>query len=1400
MPRSRSRTAALVAALALVAASASTFTPPAAQAAPAERTVTGQVRDAVTGAPVAGAVVHAAAQTTSVRTGADGRFSLPRVPADTIGVVAAKQGYDFRWQPLESRGDTAVTLRLDRDTPRSLPHPDYPRPDLDRRAGADGKWLNLNGTWSLSFDPRDVGRTENWAAGGHEWQHAVRVPFSYTSLAGVGEQARANNQVYASQFEANRGAVWYQRQVTVPADWPAERNVLLRFGAVEWNAVVFLNGVQRAEHDGGYSPFEVDLGRLAPGSTHSLVVRAFAPDNSDRTPYPQGKQMGWYADTGGIWQSVWLEPADPARLDTVHVTPKLTFAGDRLTSAKAEVAITGNTAAAGSTAKITIREQAGRPGVEQRGLDLPKPVEPKAGRVIATSTLTLDGTTGKSTVDIPEARLWSPNTPWLYQVQVELTGAQGRDALHTWTGLRTISRDWAPGHSPAEQSDPQQQYQYLHLNNKPIYLRSALDQAFNPWGTYSYTGLYQGGDLRAGSVGDPRKGSVLFDLALAKQLGLNSTRLHIKINDPLYYHWADVMGLMVWYDQPNFGYNGYQARAEQLFESVLHDAVKRDYNHPSIVIWDVFNEGWGITDGNGMREDAKPWVERMVQLTKQLTQGGRLIVDNSPCCNNHHPSESTDLLDFHGYLSTWEEWKSNVDHIVRNTYPGSTFNMEEGKKQAGQPLLNSEFGPWSGGREKDQDVAAPFRYTTELFRNQPKMNGYLFTELADIEWEWNGWSAYDRTLQVPGYLDADGKQGGVHLANADDVLFFDARPVQRVTPGQPVSLTAKSSLFSGRDLGATELRWRISGTDATGAPVRGTEWARKPVSPKKYTTSDLGKVEVTVPAELTHGRLDIQLVRGRDVLATGQTFLADWSTRTDRATVLGEQRTSPSRVAGTIRLDPAAAKANWPQGHDTFRNDGSSAAWGYGDGEFQWTVELPDELREGRWNTAQLVLEASASRPGSPRTRFPQTSERRYPTTFRAFVDGVSTQAVVLPDDPADARGALSNESGFDPGQYGYRVVLDLDARKLKEAAADGRFTLSLTGSGGGLTVHGPRTGRFGISPQLVLSQGRGVSGPPVQQPESYVGTTEGAGVNTHFVPGTLKEGQATPASVLVVNDSPRTVRQVRPELVLPAGWLAEPVGEVSTVDLRPGESTVARYRLVPGSVGDSQVTTRAFYRDDAGRQVVDEPWLVTVPVPEPTEANYPKRTILDGFDSDTSAHYRGHQPFSGEAAPAPTVSDSKLKVSHPSQFFTMIGSNATPSANPAVNIVEVGELAGGSMRENSLFTGLVKDKDTYVVAWYNHFRKQTGFDIRLNGQFLQGNPTARLDLQPGDKFALVVAGKSLDIFHGRDGRWTSVRTGSVDPRLNLSDPTVLSQFRHGVAMRGDSGTVSIESLEGRTR
>ncbi len=252
--------------------------------------------------------------------------------------------------------------------------------------------------------------------------------------------------------------------------------------------------------------------------------------------------------------------------------------------------------------------------------------------------------------------------------------------------------------------------------------------------------------------------------------------------------------------------------------------------------------------------------------------------------------------------------------------------------------------------------------------------------------------------------------------------------------------------------------------------------------------------------------------------------------------------------------------------------------------------------------------------------------------------------------------------------------------------------------------------------------------------------------------------------------------------------------------ELRPGQAVSQRYRVTPTGVGEAQVRTRVHYGADGVRQVAEQPWQLSVPLPAPSEQNFPNSQVRDTFDTDTAGDYRTFQPFSGEVAPQPRVSDSALRVTADRRFFSLLASSATPAATPSATIVEVGELAGGSGAENSLFTGLVKDQGNYVLAWYNHIRGETGFDVRVNGQLLPGQSTARLRLRAGDRFALVVAGASLGIFHGRDGSWTPIHTGRISGGLDLTDPATLAQFRHGAGMRGDAGAVSIASLVGRSR
>jgi hypothetical protein len=1100
--------------------------------------VSGRVLDRA-GRPLAGASVHASGTRTFVRTGEEGRFRIPYVPAGTFSVVAGAEGHAFASVPLE---DPSITLRLPAETPATVPLPDYPRPDLDRRTATGGRWLSLNGSWSFDFDPRGTGEREGWTTGRRKWGKVIRVPFGWQSLAAFGEEARGSDQTFAGPFAAVKGDGWYKRDFTVPREFPRDGPVALRFGAADWTADVWLDGRPVAHHENGYSPFEADLGRLPAGSTHTLVVRVREVDNSARTPYPSGKQMGWYTDTGGLWQSVWLEPRTRAALTRTDVTPRLDFSGAR-PSAALDLAVRATGAPAGTVA-VTVR----RLGVIAPST---RPLGAR-GSVVARTTLTLAGGAARGRVAVPAPELWEPDRPALYSVTLRLSGPGGaRDEVVTTTGLRRIERRWAPGHSPADTPDPQGQYQYIVLNDHPLYLRSALDQAFNPWGVYTYTGLYQGPDLRSGSLNAPGRGSVLFDLRAAKRLGFNSLRTHIKPNDPLYYDAADRLGLLIWQDMPNFGYEGFSPQAERLFERVLRDEVARDRNHASIVVWDDFNEAWGLGGGGPIRPETVPFLLRMVGLTRSLDDS-RLLVDNSPCCENFHLT--SDLNDWHNYIDSWSGWQSYVAYVVGSTFPGSSWNYGFGRRQDGAPLLNSEFGPWSGGPERDQDVSWPFKFVIDLFRAQPKMDGYLFTELSDIEFEWNGWVTYDRTRQAAGYVDHAGRLRDADLVNADDAVVLAAPPVRSVAPGDRVVTPAAVSAFGREPIpaGAT-LRWSLSGTDALGRRVDTGLAGALPVSPRPYDVTRAGEIAFAMPGGVRAARLHAW------VEAAGRTWAESF---TDLEST---DQTPPAGVS--LRLDPSApTRQDWSQGAGVVSSSGATSAWGQGTGASEYALEVPAGLDARGVTSATLTFEASARRPPWPRTTYPQTSERRFPTRLTVSVGGVPAGSVTLPDDPADSRGALSYANGPEPGQWGYRVTLPVrDVAALRARLAKGSpLRVRFAARDGGLTLLGRRTGRYGIEPTLTLGTGapaaRGVEG------EEALATGDTPPYLTLAAPR-LASGREGEIEARLTNPTARPLRAARFAALLPPGWAVAP-SSATTGAVAPGATRSVTWRVTPPKRG----------------------------------------------------------------------------------------------------------------------------------------------------------------------------------------------------------------------------------------
>jgi hypothetical protein len=238
---------------------------------------------------------------------------------------------------------------------------------------------------------------------------------------------------------------------------------------------------------------------------------------------------------------------------------------------------------------------------------------------------------------------------------------------------------------------------------------------------------------------------MLMDLTNAKDLGFNVARHHVKVNEPAYYHLADKLGLMIWYDLPNAGWHSLGEEAEELFEELLRNALGRDHNHPSIVIWNIFNESWGINERpfqDPIPAEAFPYVRRMVDITREL-DSSRLLVDNSACCQNGHID--TDLNDFHYYLDSYEALKNLLDGIAPQIQPGSTWNFNDGA-QSGQPWLNSEFSTRGG----------QFPHQVSLFRAYPKLNGYVGVQLTETEQEIHSPFRYDRQPNDPEFMDHHG--------------------------------------------------------------------------------------------------------------------------------------------------------------------------------------------------------------------------------------------------------------------------------------------------------------------------------------------------------------------------------------------------------------------------------------------------------------------------------------------------------------------------------------------------------------------------------------------------------------------------------------------------------------------
>ncbi|HYR42140.1 MAG TPA: glycoside hydrolase family 2, partial [Terriglobia bacterium] len=693
----------------------------------------------------------------------------------------------------------------------AYPRPEYPRPDRQRGTIEGIDWLNLNGPWQFRFDPQRKGEERGWpSAESQDWREQIIVPFCWESLAAWGEGDAAGNENYystrvflnpldvtpANHRSATRHEVgWYRRSVEIPDHprWQGKR-VILTIGAADFFTDCWCNGQHLGHHEGGYTPFEYDLTDTLVTDHHGrrtalIVLRV--EDPMDNHEQPVGKQWRWYTTVSGIWQTVYLEPRSTSYIEKFRIITDID-------SGTAHFAVQ----CANTDNSFVISAQI-----------IPPKGDPQ------NATFAVKNGDAHESVIISPVFLWNPNEPHLYKTVLELQqGKEVIDRIQTYFGMRKI--DFAPSEEAGGAVA-------LRLNNMARYLRGALHQSYYPEGVYT-----------AGEVS-----TLKHDIEYAKRVGFNFLRIHIKIDDPLLLYWADRLGMMIMVDFPNFGEGGDTPIGRRRFEQMMREAIDRDFNHPAIFAWCMFNETWGFggqsefvnlihpvnpknrlkpvklpgaVSASGPEETGAPfaagvsasgggvavatkstkvklanlsshaWVQSMWELAKKLDPT-RLIEDMSVCQWEHldyYAHGDTDINSWHFYIDDYERAKQHLQKVVESTYVGSDFNYVPGYKHKGQPLINSEYGG-VGALDGDVDISWTFKFLTNEMRRHEQISAYIFTELHDVEWEHNGFLNYDRTPKAFGYDPS--------IINESDTLPMDAPPIARHPPGTVLKVPVASS-------------------------------------------------------------------------------------------------------------------------------------------------------------------------------------------------------------------------------------------------------------------------------------------------------------------------------------------------------------------------------------------------------------------------------------------------------------------------------------------------------------------------------------------------------------------------------------------------------------------------------